>query len=139
MLPHLILWPIVGQIMLTVALYFMLARRKSAAVAAGEVDVERRGLFDDAWPKSVVQVNNCIKNQFEVPILFYVLILSLSSLNAVNIVTHIIAWVFLITRIMHAVVHTGSNYVPLRRKVFIINLVLILALLVQTCFALLQM
>jgi hypothetical protein len=124
--------PVLIQIMLVIALYIYLAIAKSRASQRGEVDEDRRALFDDAWPESVLKINNCIRNQFEVPVLFYVLITVLWSLGAVNILVHVVSWLFVATRIVHAYIHTGSNYVPLRRGVFSIG---ILILLVLTIFA----
>jgi hypothetical protein len=124
--------PVLIQIMLVIALYIYLAIAKSRASQRGEVDEDRRALFDDAWPESVLKINNCIRNQFEVPVLFYVLITILWSLGAVNIFVHVLSWLFVATRIVHAYIHTGSNYVPLRRGVFSLG---ILILLVLTIFA----
>jgi hypothetical protein len=124
--------PVLIQIMLVVALYIYLAIAKSRASQRGEVDEDRRALFDDAWPESVLKINNCIRNQFEVPVLFYVLILILWSLGPVNVFVQGVSWLFVATRIVHAYVHTGSNYVPIRRSVFSIG---ILILLVLTIFA----
>jgi hypothetical protein len=110
--------PVVFQILLTLWLYIYLSIAKSRAAKLGQVDETRRALHDDAWPDNVLQINNCIRNQFEVPVLFYVLILTLWSLNAINIAIHILAWVFVLSRAIHAFIHTGSNQVPQRRKVF---------------------
>lgn len=120
--------PVLTQITLVIALYIYLAIAKSRAAQRGEVDEDRRALYDDAWPVSVLKINNCIRNQFEVPVLFYVLIFILWSLGAVNIFVHVVSWLFVTTRIVHAYIHTGSNYVPLRRSVFSVG-VLILSVL----------
>jgi len=124
--------PVLIQIMLVIALYIYLAIAKSRASQRGEVDEDRRAIFDDAWPDSVLKINNCIRNQFEVPVLFYVVITILWSLGAVNIFVHVVSWLFVATRIVHAYIHAGCNYVPLRRGVFSIG---ILILLVLTIFA----
>ena len=115
---NLIFAPVIVQVALTLWLYIALAIAKSRAVKRGEVNEERRALHDDAWPDSVLQINNNIRNQFEVPVLFYVLIGILWGIDAINIYIHIAAWIFVISRIIHMAVHTGSNCVPVRRKVF---------------------
>ena len=124
--------PVLIQITLVIALYVYLAIAKSRALQRGEVDEDRRALFDDAWPDSVLKINNCIRNQFDIPVLFYVSIFILWSLGAVNVFVHVASWLFVATRIVHAYIHTGSNYVPLRRSVFSIG---VLILLVLTIFA----
>ncbi|MBN49644.1 MAG: hypothetical protein CMN85_08885 [Spongiibacteraceae bacterium] len=128
--PAWIFVPVLIQLTLTIVLYFLLARRKRKAAEAGEVNEARRGIYDDAWPESVILVNNCIRNQFELPVLFYVVILSLWSLNAVNWLVLALAGLFAISRLVHAYIHTGSNVVPVRRRIFIFGVLLVAALCV---------
>lgn len=124
----LILFPVIVQILLTLSLYILLSVRKSRAVKRGDVDESRRGVFDDAWPVDVIVVNNCIRNQFEVPVLFYVLAIVLFALQAVDFVSLTVAWLFVASRVAHACVHTGTNYVPLRRRIFMAGTLLVLVM-----------
>ena len=126
--------PVVIQVALTLWLYIYLAIAKSQAVKLGEVNEGRRALHDDAWPDRVLQINNCIRNQFEVPVLFYVLIGILWSIEGINIYVHIAAYVFVLSRIGHAVIHTGSNYVPLRRKLFMTGCCILIGMTVFSVF-----
>ena len=114
----LIFGPVLVQVLLTLATYVLLIKAKIRAMKAGEVDMARRALFDDAWPESVIKINNNIKNQFEVPVLFYVLAFALWALHAVHWAALAAAWLFAISRVVHAWVHVGSNYVPNRRRAF---------------------
>jgi hypothetical protein len=123
-----LLLPLLGQVLLTVAVYIALVRAKRRAITAGEVDLERRALHDDAWPESVMKINNNIRNQFEVPVLFYVLVLVLWQLGDASALTLGLAWAFVLSRIAHAYVHTGSNYVPLRRRLFTFGALIVLAM-----------
>jgi hypothetical protein len=118
--------PLVVQVLLTIVLYVVLVVRKKRAARAGEVNEARRALFEDAWPDHVIQVNNCIRNQFEVPVLFYVLALSLCVLDAVDGWAVGVAWAFVASRIAHALVHTTRNHVPTRRRIFTVGVVLVL-------------
>lgn len=125
---NLIFLPAIVQILLTMSVFLGLAFAKSKAVKAGEVDEERRALHDDAWPDSVIKFNNNIRNQFELPVLFYVLCIILWAVNSTNIIVHALAWLFVASRIVHAAIHTGANFVPLRRKVFMFGFLLLVAL-----------
>jgi hypothetical protein len=122
--------PVIIQVTLTLCLYIYLGIAKKRAVKLGEVDESRRALHDDAWPDSVLQINNCIRNQFEAPLLFYVLIGILWGIGGTNIYVHLAAWIFVLSRIGHAVIHTGSNYVPLRRKLFMAGCYILICLTV---------
>ena len=135
MAAHLIFYPIIFQITLTILLFILLAVRKSNALKSGLVDESRRALFEDAWPDDVIAVNNCIRNQFEAPVLFYVLSMLLFALNAVSAVTLAIAWLFVVSRFAHAYVHTGSNYVPVRKRLFMVGVLLIAILTVMVSIA----
>ena len=70
---NLIFLPVIAQIALTLYAYIALIIAKNKAVKAGEVNEERRSLYEDAWPESVQKINNNIHNQFEIPVLFYVM------------------------------------------------------------------
>ena len=124
----LILLPVLIQVFLTVALYIYLAVAKSKATKLGLVNEDRRALYDDAWPENVLQINNCIRNQFEVPVLFYVLVFMLWMMGSVSIYVHVLSWLFVLSRIFHAYIHTGSNFVPIRRKIFMFGCLVVLAL-----------
>jgi hypothetical protein len=134
----LIFLPVLLQVLLTVWAYVRLGAAKSRAVAAGQVDERRRALHDDAWPDSVVQINNNIRNQFELPVLFYVLVLSLYALDAATWFAHIAAWLFALSRVAHFVVHTGGNVVRIRRRVFMFGVLMVLLLAAALGWALLR-
>lgn len=123
-----ILLPVLAQVVLTITMYVALAVAKRKAVAAGLVDLERRALHEDAWPDSVRKINNNIRNQFEVPVLFYVTALILWQLGESGTRTLALAWSFVASRIVHAWVHTHSNIVPVRRKVFTFGVLAVAAM-----------
>jgi hypothetical protein len=127
-----ILWPVLAQILLTLIMFILLGVRKAKAVKAGDVDRQKAALNNGVWPEYVVKVSNNIANQFEVPVLFYVLCLVLFSLNAVGVVAVGLAWLFALSRYAHAYVHIGSNYVPMRLRLFLVGC---LALIVMTILA----
>jgi hypothetical protein len=55
---QLIFIPVLIQITLTLGLYIFLGIAKSRALKLGDVNEDRRGLHDDAWPDSVLKINN---------------------------------------------------------------------------------
>lgn len=126
---NLLLLPVLLQVVITLVAYFLLSRAKTTAARAGLVDETRRGLHDDAWPDAVRQINNNIRNQFELPVLFYVLVLCLWGLGATGWFVQAVAWLFALSRVLHLYVHAGSNYVPLRRRVFMFGFLMVVLLL----------
>jgi hypothetical protein len=133
---RMILLPVIVQVILTMVVYVLLNFAKARAARRGEVDHARRGLYDDAWPQSVVKINNNIRNQFEVPVLFYVLSFALLALNAVTIPVIVIAWLFVLSRIVHAYLHIGRNHVPSRRRAFMFGCLMLVGQTVMAAVAL---
>ena len=116
-----ILVPVIVQVLLTLLIYVRLIKVKVLAMRAGLVNMERRALYEDAWPESVLQINNNIRNQFELPVLFYVICVVLWQLDAVTAIALAAAAAFVLSRIAHAMIHLGSNYMPNRRRAFTVG------------------
>ena len=125
---NMILLPVLIQVLLTLLVYVALAKAKARALRAGLVDLDRRALHDDAWPESVIKINNDIRNQFELPVLFYVVTIILWQLSETGLLAQLLAWSFVASRIVHAWIHLGSNYVPARRKVFMFGWAVVLVM-----------
>ncbi|MBL0162569.1 MAG: MAPEG family protein [Xanthomonadales bacterium] len=127
--------PLLLQVLLTITVYVALAVAKARASKQGLVDLERRALHADAWPENVQKINNNLRNQFELPVLFYILIVVLYQLGAVDVVAQALAWLFVASRVAHVCIHTGANIVPVRRGVFMFGCMVILAMLVLATVA----
>lgn len=125
---HLILWPLLAQMFLTLLMYGRLALVKKREFAAGNVDTVKTALDQSAWPESVIKVNNNLRNQFETPILFYILCVLLWALGGVDTTVMAIASVYVLSRFAHATIHTTSNIVKYRFFIFAAGLVLLTVL-----------
>ena len=66
------------------------------------------------WPPRTTQVANCFHNQLELPFLFYVLVAFILITSTNSLIFVILAWVFVLSRLVHAYIHTGTNDVPTR-------------------------
>lgn len=118
-----------AHVFLVLFLFILLGRRKIAAVKAGLVDRQRAALDNRQWPDDVLKVSNCIANQFEAPVLFHVLVLLAQVQQLVTPLVAALAVFFVLTRYAHAYVHTTSNYVPHRFRIFVVG---VLSLLVMS-------
>jgi len=135
---ELIFLPVLLQILLTLGIYVRLGQVKEQAVRRGEVNQQRRALHEDAWPVEVLKVNNNIRNQFETPVLFYVLVICLWLLDGVGIAALLAAFAYVILRLGHAWVHLGTNVVRVRKRLFQASIITLFFLCGLTLFALLQ-
>jgi hypothetical protein len=125
----LILWPLVAEIVLVIVLFIRLGQLKERARAAGAIDPTVTALDNDAWPDDVRKVANNIRNQFQVPVLFFVLVLALFVHGSTDVFALVLAWLFVASRVVHSYIHVGSNYVPNRTRVFKVGLVCVVGLL----------
>jgi hypothetical protein len=135
---NLIFAPVLVQVLLTLVVYVLLVSAKVRAMKTGLVDMARRALYDDAWPEGVMKINNNIRNQFELPVLFYVVSIALWVLDAVGILVLAAAWLFVVSRIVHAYVHIVPNYVPHRRRVFTLGWLMVVAMTLLAVWKLLD-
>jgi hypothetical protein len=68
-----------------------------------------------------MQAANAYSNQFELPVLFYVLTILEWVTRHAGYVFVILAWIFVICRVLQAYVHITSNVVRLRSLFFSIG------------------
>jgi hypothetical protein len=124
----LIFLPVLAHIILIFMLYIYLGIVKSRAVKAGSVDRKDAALNANAWPEPVMKVINNLNNQFESPVIFYIISIIFYLTNNVDSILLSIMSLYVLTRYMHAYVHVTSNYVPYRFKLFLVGVLLLLSL-----------
>jgi len=103
------------------------AKRKSSDRKAGLRRPEA-AIDNTAWSLPVVLTSNALANQFQLPVIFYVLCIILFNINAVTSFALVLCWVFVVSRWIHAIVHVTSNAVPLRLGFFLIGALTLLIL-----------
>lgn len=118
-LDTLLLIPVLIQVGLTFALLFRLGPARAAALRRGEVKLEDVALGQSAWPDRITQISNAYANQFELPVLFYLLAVLALVTQKLDMWLVAGAWLFVLSRIAHAAVYVTSNDVPLRFRAFV--------------------
>ena len=121
-----ILLPLFVQIGLTFFLGLWMARERTACFKRREVKWQDIALRQTPWPGKAQQISNCFGNQFEIPVLFYVLAGLAILTKKADLLFVVMEWLFVATRVAHAAVFTTSNYVPLRGQLFIAGTLLLL-------------
>jgi hypothetical protein len=130
----LIFLPVLAHVILVFMLYIYLGMVKSTAVKAGNVDRKDAALNANAWPKPVMKVINNLNNQFESPVIFYIISIIFYLTNNVDGILLSIMSLYVLTRYMHAYVHVTSNYVPYRFKLFLVGVLILLGLTLWLVF-----
>lgn len=113
-----LLLPLFVQVALTFVLMFWTARERTGSVARKETRMADIALGQPNWPARATQVANAFSNQFQLPVLFYVLVVLAIAMGQVTLPLVVLAWLFVVARLVHAYIHTGSNYVPHRFYAF---------------------
>ena len=72
-------------------------------------------------PERMVQAGNHIRNLYEVPVLFYAACLSVVALELDIPSFATLAWVFVIARLCHGVIHMTYNHVAHRLVAFVVS------------------
>ncbi|TDH38450.1 hypothetical protein E2A64_04890 [Pseudohoeflea suaedae] len=113
-------WPMIIQAALTFAVYIIMSRRRLEGVRRGSAKPADYKVPTVEPEYSATAVRN-LSNQFELPVLFFVVCLSLQMTAGVNYAVLLLAWVFVISRLAHTIIHIGSNKLRLRRPIFIVG------------------
>ncbi len=122
-----ILWPMLAHVGLVILLYAWLTVARTLAVQRGETEYACFVLGRDE-PLHVARITRNLANQFELPVIFYALVILLIALGRVTMFDVIAAWVFLGGRVIHTLVQTMTDNVVLRGRVFVINFLAVMAL-----------
>jgi hypothetical protein len=122
-----ILWPLLAHVGWVGMLYAWLTYARMQSVKRGEVDYSSFE-FNREEPPAVQRIRLNLANQFEWPVVFYALVVLLIALGKVTMFDVVAAWVFVAGRVVHTLVQTLSDNVPLRGQVFMINFLAVVAL-----------
>ena len=131
------LLPVFVQVALTFVVLFRLGAVRLAAIRAGGLVRDEVVLGDTGWPPIVRQASNCFRNQFELPVLFYVLAVLALLTRQTSDLFLVLAWLFVLSRVVHAYVYVTSNHIGWRFGAFAFGALVLLAMWVLFALAIL--
>jgi hypothetical protein len=100
-------------------------RRRIRSAVSGETKLNDIALDSSNWPDEVKKFSNNFDNQFQVPMLWYAVAAMSVAAGLLDWVLVTLSWLFVASRAAHSYVHTGSNSVPLRMRVFLLGLAVV--------------
>jgi hypothetical protein len=106
---QMVLLPVFVLVGLAFVLLLWMAGARRATLVSGETKIRDIALGQQNWPQRATQIGNCYRNQFELPMLFYVLIALALPLRKADLVIVLLSWVFVVTRFVHAGIFVTSN------------------------------
>ena len=123
-----ILLPLFVEVALTFVLLLWLAEFRRRDFKSGAVNPSRIALREPNWPVATQQVAYSFSNQFELPVLFYILtILEIITRHA-DLIFVVLAWIFVLMRLGQAYVHTTSNVVMRRGGFYVVGALVLIAM-----------
>jgi hypothetical protein len=128
-----ILYPVFVQVLLTLVVYGLLGMARSRALKAagrtrGGPDLAM-GRF--AWPEDAEKRANNQRSQFELPVLFYAVTAFALVVGGADMLMVVLAWVFVLTRVVHAAIHIGPNKVRWRSPMFALGFLILAVMWVK--------
>ena len=123
----LIIYPVFAMVLLTFFSYIIMFLIVKKYITKKEIKYGQFKLYRGEFPDDYEQSRQHLKNQFELPIIFYLLVALLYSLNNLQYIDIILAWLFVISRYIHSFIRFKNNYLPYRGAIFSLGLVILLA------------
>ena len=123
---QMVLLPVFVQVALTFGLLFWMAYTRRTSLSRGELKVRDIALGQSAWPARATQASNSFDSQFQIPVLFYVLVILAWITKQADLLFVVMAWIFVLSRLAHAYIHTTSNNVSTRFNIFALGMMVLL-------------
>jgi hypothetical protein len=109
-----VLLPLFVEVLLTFGLMFGMMYWRTSALQRREVHLKDIAMREPNWPQRATQFAYAFSNQFELPVLFYVLTILAVITHHTDFVFVVLAWIFVIFRVLQAYVHVTGNNVRFR-------------------------
>lgn len=117
-----------AQVLLTLWSVVRLGLARVACIKRGDLKMAQVALNDTLWPEPILKLQANVRNQFETPVLFFAGVGTALAAGGVNAAAVFFAWTFVMSRIVHHLVHVGSNRVGKRFYAYLVGLVSIAGL-----------
>ena len=134
---QLMLLAIVLNVGLALWCYVRLGSVRMKAYRQGRIIPDLYVAESDKEPQDLRVYNRLLTNQFELPVIFYVLVVTGLALGLTSWIGVILAFLFFVSRVLHAREMAGRHDVLSRRKFFIFGVKIIMLMLIDTVISVL--
>jgi len=95
-------------------------RRRVASLKSGEVKMKYFSTYnkENNLSDKTVAAGRHFTNLFEMPTLFYAIVAFIFMTRQTDLVFIILAWLFVLVRLFHSVIHLGNNNIRKRMRTF---------------------
>ena len=122
----LILYPAISMFVLTFFLYFKNYIDNVRARKLNHIKFSYFKTYQGDIPEYLIVSRQTLKNQFELPIFFYFLVLVILIFDQLNKYDIVLAWLFVISRYIHCYIRLTANHIPYRAKIFQFGMVVLI-------------
>jgi hypothetical protein len=137
MTPEAIFSPFFATILLTMVVWVYMYIRRIAFIKSQKInpqDLITSDVLAKITPPSVSNPSDNLKNLFEIPVLFYALVLYLFATKQIDPVYVNTAWIFVMFRVLHSAVHCTFNLVMLRFYLYLISTLAVWFIAIRAVF-----
>ncbi len=113
-----LVYPALAQIFWTFVVFGIVFVRRRRAFLDKAVSVRDVAVSTERYPEPARLAAANLSNQFETPVLFFALIMLALEVRAVGTPMVILAWLYVLFRVVHTLVHVGTNHLSTRASVF---------------------
>lgn len=122
--------------LLTLVVWVVMYYRRIGEIQSRGLTVRTRADLDRLSPGAVNSSNN-LQNLFEMPVIFYALVLALHATNHVDR-THIVcAFGFLVFRVVHSAIYCTYNDIMQRFSAYVVSSLFLWAMVIRFAVAML--
>jgi hypothetical protein len=132
-----LIYPALAMILWIFVVGAVLAVRRKNAFASGEVRPEEVTVSTERYPVSARLASANFSNQFELPVVFFALIMLAMEVAATGHVMAAFAWIFVASRVVHTLIHIGPNKLPLRGAVYGVGAIMLFCMWIGVVLAVL--
>jgi hypothetical protein len=132
-----LIYPALAMILWIFVVGAVLAFRRKNAFASGEVRPEEVTVSTERYPVSARLASANFSNQFELPVVFFALIMLAMEVAATGHVMAAFAWIFVASRVVHTLIHIGPNKLPLRGAVYGVGAIMLFCMWIGVVLAVL--
>lgn len=115
--------PFLATMLLTLVVWVYMYGRRLPFIFSSGLDSKQMTPQELARlsPPQVSNPSDNLKNLFEMPTVFYAIVLYLYATSQVDTPYVLAAWVFFVFRTLHSAVHCSFNFIPLRFVLYVIS------------------
>jgi hypothetical protein len=133
--------PFVATMLLTMVVWGYMYGRRLPFIFSSGLDPKQMTPMELARrsPPQVSNPSDNLKNLFELPTVFYAVVLYLYVTHQVDGRYVAAAWAFFLFRVLHSVVHCTFNFIPLRFVLYVISAGALWFMVVKAALSLLSL